>query len=67
MFFILIKRSGINLASKSKCAICGGKIHFRFSPMDEWKIQGDMCGDCYSKKIGEHYPGEHTRVNKELD
>jgi hypothetical protein len=26
-----------------------------------------MCGKCYSKKVHEHYPGEHIRVNKDLD
>jgi len=33
--------------------------------MEEWKIKGPICGDCYSKKINEHYPGDHVRVNKE--
>lgn len=52
---------------KEKCAICSGKIQFRFVPMDEWGIEGSLCGKCYSKKINEHYPGEHIRVNKHLD
>ncbi|NND86696.1 MAG: hypothetical protein HKM23_05125 [Nitrosopumilus sp.] len=52
---------------KEKCAICGGKTQFRFNPMEEWRIQGSLCGNCYSKKINEHYPGEHVRVNKDLD
>jgi hypothetical protein len=26
-----------------------------------------MCGKCYSKKVHEHYPGDHIRVNKDLD
>jgi hypothetical protein len=35
--------------------------------MEEWKIEGSLCGKCYSKKLSEHYPGEHVRVNKHLD
>ena len=67
MFFISIKKSKSTLAIKEKCALCSGKIQFRFSPMEEWGIEGSLCGDCYSKKINEHYPGEHVRVNKDLD
>ena len=36
----------------------------RFNPMKEWAIDGVLCGDCYSKKLSEFYPGEHTRINK---
>ncbi len=67
MFFISIKETNSTLVSKEKCAICSEKIQLRFNPMDEWGIEGSICGDCYSKKIGEHYPGEHVRVNKHLD
>lgn len=35
--------------------------------MKEWKIEGPLCGKCYSKKIDEHYPGEHGRVNVDKD
>ncbi|MCH7965994.1 MAG: hypothetical protein IIB02_01025 [Thaumarchaeota archaeon] len=52
---------------KDKCAICSEKIQFRYKSMEEWKINGSLCGKCYSKKIAEHYPGEHVRVNKHLD
>jgi len=55
------------LGTKEKCVICSGKIELRFKPMKEWEIEGLLCGKCYSKKIGEHYPGEHVRVNKDLD
>jgi hypothetical protein len=67
MFFISIKKSKSTLGTKEKCAICNEKIEFRFNPMEEWGIEGSMCGECYSKKIKEHYPGEHVRVNKHLD
>ncbi|MBS3925572.1 MAG: hypothetical protein KGZ34_02610 [Nitrosarchaeum sp.] len=52
---------------KEKCTICNSKISLRFNPMDEWGIKGPICGDCYSKKIDKHYPGDHVRVNKEKD
>ena len=67
MFFILIKKSKKALRAKEKCAICNEKIEFHFKAMEEWGIEGTLCGKCYSKKIDEHYPGEHTRVNKHLD
>ena len=55
------------MASKEKCVICNEKIQQRYKPMEEWEIKGTMCGKCYSKKVHEHYPGEHIRVNKDLD
>jgi len=55
------------LGSKDKCTICSEKIQLRYNPMEEWGIEGSICGKCYSKKLGEHYPGEHVRVNKHLD
>ncbi len=67
MFFILIKKNKNTLGGKEKCTICNETVRFRFKAMEEWKIQGTLCGKCYSKKVNEHYPGEHTRVNKELD
>ncbi len=67
MFFISIKKSKVTLGSKDKCVICSEKIELHYSPMEEWGIEGSLCGKCYSKKIQEHYPGEHARVNKHLD
>jgi len=55
------------LGTKHKCAICSEEIELHYKSMEEWKIEGFLCGKCYSKKIGEHYPGEHVRVNKHLD
>jgi len=37
----------------------------QFNPMEEWKLDGPLCGDCYSKKLSEFYPGDHKRVNIE--
>jgi len=55
------------LGTKEKCVVCNGKIEFQFKPMEEWKMDGTLCGICYSKKLNEYYPGEHVRVNKQLD
>lgn len=65
MFFIPIGTSRCSLGSKQKCALCGGQVGFRFNPMKEWGVEGTICGECYSKKINRHYPGDHVRVNKE--
>ncbi len=67
MFFISIKKRKNTLGSDDKCAICSEKIELRYSPMEEWSIEGSICGKCYSKKLSDHYPGEHARVNKQLD
>ncbi len=53
--------------SKDNCAICNEEIETPFKAMEEWKIEGLLCGKCYSKKLSEFYPGEHVRVNKDLD
>ena len=52
---------------KEKCSVCHGKIQQSYNPMEEWGIEGTMCGKCYSKRVHEHYPGEHIRVNKDLE
>ena len=67
MFFILIKKNKYNLGVKDKCVICSEKVQLHFKAMDEWGIEGTLCGKCYSKKLNEYYPGEHIRVNKHLD
>ncbi len=67
MFFIPIKKRKNTLGSKDKCIICSEKTQQHYNPMEEWGIEGSMCGKCYSKKLGEYYPGEHVRVNKHLD
>jgi hypothetical protein len=67
MFFISIKNRKNTVVSKEKCTICNEKIQLRYKPMEEWEIKGTMCGKCYSKKVHEYYPGDHTRVNLDLD
>ena len=67
MFFISIRNRKNILGLKEKCVVCNGKIELRYNPMEEWGIKGTICGKCYSKKVHEFYPGEHTRVNLDLD
>ncbi len=67
MFFIPMRDSRYGLGSKQKCALCNEQVGFRFNPMSEWGVDGVICGKCYSRKIDEHYPGDHVRVNKEGD
>ena len=62
-----MKNTKNTLVSKEKCVICNEKVQLRYKPMEEWEIEGTMCGKCYSKKVHSHYPGEHTRVNLDLD
>lgn len=38
-----------------RCAVCGGEMAFRYRPMPEWNIQGEICGTCYGQKLTEHY------------
>tara|TARA_B000000460_G_scaffold189625_1_gene136752 strand:+ start:72 stop:236 length:165 start_codon:yes stop_codon:yes gene_type:complete len=51
------------MKSKDNCAICNESIEQFYRPMEEWHIDGRLCGKCYSKKIAEFYPGKHERVN----
>jgi DNA-directed RNA polymerase subunit RPC12/RpoP len=60
----LIKKIKYALRSKYKCTICSDEIAIHYNPMKEWSIDGVLCGDCYSKKLSDFYPGEHARINK---
>nr|AIE99900.1 hypothetical protein [uncultured marine thaumarchaeote KM3_125_A06] len=46
-----------------KCVLCDDEIEHPYLPMEEWKIDGHLCGKCYSKKLSEFYPGDHVRVD----
>ena len=63
MVFITKQKAVLYMGSDEKCALCNGNIEHAYVPMKEWKIDGDLCGECYSKKISEFYPGEHERVD----
>lgn len=39
----------------------------KYQPMEQWKTEGPLCGKCYSKKLSDYYPGDHVRVNTDLD
>ena len=66
VFYIDKKQENI-LGSKEKCVICNEKIELHYKPMEKWEIKGTLCGKCYSKQVHDHYPGEHIRVNLDLD
>ena len=64
MIFIQnIKKIDQKLRKQEKCVLCQETVENKYMAMDEWKIEGILCGKCYSKKIAEFYPGEHVRVN----
>lgn len=39
----------------SRCAACGSEIKFRYMPMPEWNLQGEICSSCYSQRLMEYY------------
>jgi hypothetical protein len=56
--FILDTSSMIqmNRVKSLRCALCGkGIINFRYKAMPQWNISGELCGECYGKKLTEHY------------
>jgi hypothetical protein len=52
------------LGSKHKCVICSEETDIKFNSMPEWSIEGVLCGDCYSKKLSDFYPGDHANLSK---
>jgi hypothetical protein len=64
MFFISIKKNNSTLGSKNKCIICNQETSIFYNPMKEWRIEGVLCGDCYSKKLSDYYPGDHAQISK---
>ena len=53
----------MHMIPDEKCTLCDANLDCEYVPMREWKIDGPLCGKCYSKKISEFYPGDHERVN----
>ena len=48
-----------------KCTQCSNEIGSSSDkPMDEWNVEGPLCGNCYSRKLEEFYPGDHVTVNR---
>ena len=49
----------------TKCTECDEDVgETPYKPMEGWKMKAPLCGKCYSKKLEEHYPGKHIRVNR---
>jgi len=63
MVFITNQKAVLYMGSDEKCALCDDEIDHPYLAMEEWGIDGHLCGKCYSKKLSEFYPGEHERVN----
>ena len=42
------------MKSDDKCVLCNGIIKTSYVPMKQWKIEGNICSECYSKKISEY-------------
>lgn len=63
MFFISIKKNNDALKIKQKCTICNDEVDMVYNPMKEWRLDGILCGDCYSKQLADFYPGDHVRIN----
>ena len=51
--------------NKQKCILCSSEITILYTPMEQWKILGDLCGRCYGKKLTEYYlsSSEATKRN----
>jgi hypothetical protein len=55
------------LDKETKCALCGAALTaFKYRAMPEWNVDGLMCGQCYGKKLMDHYiqPDRRTITKK---
>jgi hypothetical protein len=34
--------------------------------MSQWNISGDLCGECYKKKLTEHYISTDKKIDRTL-
>ncbi len=57
MTFILegFREGQLMAKTSGRCAACGNEMTFRYKPMSEWNIQGEICSSCYGQKLTEHY------------
>jgi hypothetical protein len=44
------------------CTLCGNTLTFHYNSMPEWNISGLMCGQCYNKKLFEHYIAPYRKT-----
>jgi hypothetical protein len=49
-----------------KCTLCGNILSFRYKAMSQWNISGDLCGECYGKKLTEHYISTDQKIDRTL-
>ena len=54
---------GVYLGNQDLAKILSDESADRVHEMEEWGIDGHLCGKCYSKKLSEFYPGDHVRVD----
>lgn len=45
------------MGKSEKCVLCGKLLTLRYTSMKAWNIDGQLCGNCYSKKLTEYYLG----------
>ncbi|MGI0037260.1 MAG: hypothetical protein ACRD99_02740 [Nitrososphaera sp.] len=39
-----------------KCTLCGTELtSFKYRPMPQWNLNGMLCGQCYDRRLLEHY------------
>lgn len=44
------------MADVTKCSLCGTELGaFSYRPMQKWNVSGMLCGQCYDKKLLDHY------------
>jgi hypothetical protein len=53
-----------NNPSSLNCTLCGSSLTFRYRPMPEWNISGLICGQCYNKKLFEHYIAPYKKTSQ---
>lgn len=46
------------------CAVCGKGMRHKHRPMDEWRIDGYLCGDCHLDKMKEFYDEDNKNKRK---
>ncbi len=56
MTFMPDIRMRLEMVDETKCALCGATLGaFRYRPMAKWEVSGMLCGQCYDKKLTDHY------------
>jgi hypothetical protein len=44
------------LEKESNCTLCGTALtSFKYRAMPQWNMSGLLCGQCYDKRLLEHY------------